>query len=181
MHFKPHRGNRGFTLIELMLALAVAAVLGSLAAPAMSEFVARQRIDAAAHDIAAHINLARLQAVTHAERVVLCPSVNGAECTGMNRWDAGWIVFRDRDNNGRPDAPDDLLRVGAALKRLAVDSAGRTRIRYQPDGTAGGSNLTIKLCDPERPEIARAVIVSNPGRPRVADLPDYLSCPAPGG
>jgi type IV fimbrial biogenesis protein FimT len=180
MHLNPRKNDRGFTLIELMLALAVAAVLASLAAPAMSEFMARQRIDAAAHDITAHINLARLQAVTHAERVVLCPSADGAECTGMNRWDVGWIVFRDGDGNHRPDRESDLLRVGAALERLEVDSAGRIRIRYQPDGTAGGSNLTIKLCDPERPEIARAVIVSNPGRPRVADLPGHLSCPAPG-
>lgn len=180
MQHNPQSAHRGFTLIELMLALALAAVIGSLAAPAMSDFAARQRIDAAANELTAHINLARLQAVTHAERVVLCPSSDGAECTGMNRWDVGWIVFRDRDNNGRPDASDDLLRVGAALQRLAVDSAGRIRIRYQPDGTAGGSNLTIKLCDPDRPEIARAVIISNPGRPRVADLPAHLSCTASG-
>ncbi|PKL95572.1 MAG: hypothetical protein CVV18_05020 [Gammaproteobacteria bacterium HGW-Gammaproteobacteria-8] len=175
-----HHHTRGFTLIELMLAIALAALLGSLAAPSMSEFMARQRIDAAAHELVAHINLARLQAVTHAEHVVLCPSLDGQECTGMNRWDIGWIVFRDRDNNGRSDGPDELLRVGSALERLEVDSAGRLRIRYQPDGTAGGSNLTIKLCDPQRPEIARAVIVSNPGRPRVADLPSHLNCPAPG-
>ena len=180
MQCNSHHGAHAFTLIQLMLALAIAAVIGSLAAPAMSELVARQRIDAAAHELVAHINLARLQAVTHAERVILCPSTNGAECTGLNRWDVGWIVFRDRDGNHRPDKDADLLRVGTALKRLEVDSAGRILIRYQPDGTAGGSNLTIKLCDPERPEIARAVIVSNPGRPRVADLPGHLRCPASG-
>lgn len=171
----------GFTLIELMLALALAAVVASLAAPALGDFLARQRIDAAAHELVAHINLARLQAVTHAECVVLCPSTEGIACSGSNRWDTGWIVFRDADCDLEPDHDADRLRVGHALEGLTVDSAGRRFIRYQPDGTAGGSNLTIKLCDVERPGLARAVIVSNPGRPRVADLPAHLSCPAPGG
>jgi Tfp pilus assembly protein FimT len=70
--------------------------------------------------------------------------------------------------------------VAARLERLYADSAGRTRIRYQPTGFAPGTNLTIKLCDPASDQ-ARAVIVSNPGRPRVDSLPDHLACPASPG
>lgn len=175
-----NRTNHGFTLIELMLAVAVLSVLLSLGVPTMQDFAQRQRMVAAANDLVGHINVARIHAVTKREVTLLCPSEDGWRCAGHNRWDVGWIVFRDPDRNGEPDSADDLLRVGNPFDGLHVDSAGRTMIRYQPDGTAGGTNLTIKLCDPQRPDQSRAVIVSNPGRPRVDDLPDWLSCPTSG-
>lgn len=170
----------GLTLIELMIALAVAAIVASVTLPAMRELQQRQRIDATAHDLVAHINQARINAVMQREITIVCPSLDGRECSGGNRWEHGWIVFRDPDRNRRPDTGNDLLRVGNGARELLIDSAGRTRIRYQPTGTAGGTNLTIKLCDPGDPERSRAVIVSNPGRPRVDDLPGHLSCPETG-
>lgn len=171
------RSNCGFTLIELMLTLAVAAVLMSLALPSMNNLQQRQRIVSAANELVAHINLARQHAVLKREIAVMCPSLDGATCTGGNRWEHGWIVFRDPDRNRAPDRPDDVLRVASGMPKLLIDSAGRTRIRYMPSGAASGTNLTIKLCDTAFPDQSRAVIVSNPGRPRVDDLPSHLSCP----
>jgi len=176
-HFRPGFES-GFTLIEMMLVLAVAAVIASLTLPSLDRFADRNRIESTANDLVAHINLARLEAVMHRHLVVVCPSTDGRRCSGGNQWHHGWIVFRDDDRNDIADQRDDLLRVGPVLEHLWMDSAGRTRIRYQPDGTAGGSNLSIKLCDLEHTDLAHAVIVSNPGRPRVAPLPRHLSCPA---
>jgi len=175
-----YKPNNGFTLIELMLAIAVAAVLFSLAAPSMHELLQRQRITATANELVAHINQARLHAVTRREIAVICPSLDRETCTGSNRWEDGWIVFRDPNRDGKPDGPGDVLRIGSGMENLLIDSAGRTRIRYQPSGAASGTNLTIKLCDQRKPEQSRAVIVSNPGRPRVADVPAHLSCPPSG-
>lgn len=172
--------NTGFTLIELMLAISIAAVLVTLALPAMHDLQQRQRIDATANDLVAHINLARQHAVLQREFAVICPSLDGNGCSGDNRWEHGWIVFRDPDRNRQPDGPDDILRVGSAVEGLTIDSAGRTRIRYKPSGASPGTNLTIKLCDPADAANARAVVVSNPGRPRVGDLPGHLSCPETG-
>jgi len=175
-----HKPNAGFTLIELMLALSVAAVLFSLAAPSLHNLLQRQRITATANELVAHINQARLHAVTRREIAVICPSLDRATCTGSNRWEGGWIVFRDPDRDGRPNRAGDVLRIGSGMENLLIDSAGRTRIRYQPSGAASGTNLTIKLCDTRTPDQSRAVIVSNPGRPRVADVPRHLGCPAAG-
>ena len=169
--------NSGFTLTELMLAVAVAAILMSLAVPSMRDLQQRQRIVSAANELVAHINLARQHAVLKRENAVMCPSLDGSQCSGSNRWEHGWIVFRDPDRNHAPDRPADILRVGPGMNNLLIDSAGRTRIRYMPSGAASGTNLTIKLCDTMRPDQTRAVIVSNPGRPRVGDLPRHLECP----
>ncbi|GAB4170579.1 MAG: hypothetical protein Kow0020_04920 [Wenzhouxiangellaceae bacterium] len=177
MHLNASTAPRGYTLIELMLALAVASLVVVLALPAMGSFLARQRIDAAANELVAHLNVARLAAVSRAHRVVLCPSTDGAQCDQANRWERGWIVFHDPDGNLAPASDADLIRIHGPVDGMDLDSAGRRFVRYQPDGTAGGSNLTIKLCDRTDPERARAVIVSNTGRPRVADLPAHLQCP----
>lgn len=166
----------GFTLIEFMLALTVAAVLVTLALPAMRDFQQRQRIVSAANELVAHINLARLHAVNRREITVVCPAEDRAGCSGSNRWDRGWIVFRDPDRDGAPNRESDVLRVAGRLDHLHADSGGRTRIRYLPSGMAYGTNQTIKLCDRESPSQSRAVVVSNPGRPRVDDLPDHLDC-----
>lgn len=171
---------RGFTLIEMMIALAVLAIVASLSLPAFSGLHERNRITAAANELVAHINLARQHAVMRGALAVVCPSTDARNCSGANRWGDGWIVFDDTDRNGQPDSAQDVLRIGPGVPGLVIDSAGRTAIRYQPDGSAGGSNLTIKLCDPTGHADPRAVIVSNPGRPRVADLPAHLHCPGAG-
>lgn len=176
MH-NPRKAEAGITLIELMLALAVAAVLMSIALPSLRDLQQRQRIVSAANELVAHINLARQHAVLKREIAVMCPSLDAETCSGGNRWEHGWIVFRDPDRNGAPDVSADVLRVGSVVDDLLIDSAGRTRIRYMPSGAASGTNLTIKLCDPGFPDQSRAVVVSNPGRPRVGELPDHLSCP----
>lgn len=175
--YNPGKAEAGITLIDLMLALAVAAVLMSIALPSLRDLQQRQRIVSAANELVAHINLARQHAVLKREISVMCPSLDAETCSGGNRWEHGWIVFRDPDRNGAPDVSSDVLRVGSVVDDLLIDSAGRTRIRYMPSGAASGTNLTIKLCDTGVPDQSRAVVVSNPGRPRVGELPDHLSCP----
>ncbi|MEM7054306.1 MAG: Tfp pilus assembly protein FimT/FimU [Pseudomonadota bacterium] len=168
--------HSGFTLIELIIALAVLAILLSMAAPAMHDFQQRQKVVSTANELLAHIHLARTHAVSRRQITIVCPSSNGQTCSNANRWEQGWIVFRDADRSGQPESAAEILRIGAGMDGLLIDSAGRTHIRYQPEGTAGGSNLTIKLCDPNNADNARAVIVSNPGRPRVDELPNHLTC-----
>lgn len=175
-----HGRNGGLTLMEMMLAVSIAAVLMSIAMPSLHDLLQRQRISAAANELVAGLNLARQNAVFQREITVMCPTADGTSCSGGNRWHRGWIVFRDPDRNRAADAPSDILRAGSGVEGLIMDSAGRTLVRYRPSGFATGTNLTIKLCDPDNPSNARAVVVSNPGRPRTGDLPAHLSCPESG-
>jgi type IV fimbrial biogenesis protein FimT len=123
----------------------------------------------------AHLQYARLAAITRVTPVIACPSTDARECDG-NRWDTGWIVFVDPDRNGRVDRDEELLRVVQNRERIRIHSGGRYRVRFQPTGGAYGSNLTLRVC-PVRSEVdGRAVIVSNPGRVRMLRRLDSTEC-----
>jgi len=98
---------------------------------------------------------------------VACPSADQSSCSGSNRWDKGWIVFIDRNNDREPDSTADIIRVVAAQDQLTMHSGGRHRVRFQASGAAYGTNLTIRVCDADAVAEARAIVVSNPGRVRV--------------
>lgn len=166
----------GFTVIEMMIAIAVLAVILTTAVPAMGDFMAQQRLTAGANHLVGHLQFARGQAISRNTLVAACPSNDGATCTGGNRWDDGWIVYLDPEKVGQPDSPDDVLRVVQGLEDLTADSGGRYRVRFKPSGMAYGTNLTIQLCALDNPEAARAVIVSNPGRVRATRDVDPAEC-----
>ncbi|MFP4209012.1 MAG: GspH/FimT family pseudopilin [Wenzhouxiangella sp.] len=174
MHSRPD----GLTLIELLIVLAVAAILATIGVPAMAGFVAESRVTAKTNLMMAHIQFARHSAVTRRANVVACPSEDQLQCSGSNRWDRGWIIFVDRDNDREPDSPEAILRVVAPEERLLLHSAGRNRVRFQPMGGAFGTNLTIRVCDARGQAQARAIVVSNPGRVRVRRSVDGAECEA---
>ena len=161
------RYHHGITLIELLLVVAISAILLTIGLPAMAGFVAENRVTAKTNLTMSHIQYARHAAITLRSNVVACPSDDQLQCSGDNRWDRGWIIFIDRNNNRQPDSPDDILRVVPPEPRLLLHSAGRTRVRFQPMGGAFGTNLTIRVCDARGQAQARAIVVSNPGRVRV--------------
>lgn len=159
--------TKGLTLIELMIVLAIAAILATIGVPAFAGLLAESRITAKSNVLMTHIQYARHSAVHLRTNVVACPSLDQFHCSG-NRWDRGWIIFVDRNNNRhQPERPEDVLRVVPPESRLLLHSAGRNRVRFQPMGGAFGTNLTIRVCDARGQAQARAIVVSNPGRVRV--------------
>ncbi len=160
----------GMTLIELVMAIGVAAVLITVAAPGLAELMQRQRVQLVARELHFSLAYARSVAIHESRRVVLCPSEDGETCLRRPDWHAGWIVFVDDDEDREHDPGERLLRVTQAAAPTIRVSAPRSRrrIRYLPDGTSPGSNLTMTVCDTTGVAPPRAVIVSNTGRPREA-------------
>lgn len=161
---------RGFTLTELMITLAIAAIMAMIGAPAMGSLLARTRNASIESAIAGGLRNARNAAVMRNARVLVCPSPDGRQCRTDGDWQDGWIIAQDADHDGQPDAGKPVLDVQAAMPAgtRMTTSTGRSRITFQPSGSAGGSNVTFTICH-ARERGGRAVIVANSGRVRIQD------------
>lgn len=169
-------GTSGFTVIEMMIAIALLAVILTTAVPALGRLFEQQRLTAAANHLVTHLQFARSEAIKRNDLVAACPSSDGGACTGGNRWEDGWIVYLDPDKTGQPANPAAVLRVVQGQPGLRMSSGGRYRVRFKGSGMAYGTNLTIRLCTAGNPHAARAVIVSNPGRVRATREVDPAEC-----
>ncbi len=109
--------SRGFSLIELLVVLSIAAVLIALAAPDMRELIKRRRLDSAVTDLYGAIDLARAQAIARGSRVQLVP----LEPAGAN-WSAGWVVFVDANGDRRPGPAEEVIASHGPLAEGIVIS-----------------------------------------------------------
>ncbi len=106
--------GRGFTLIELMMTLAVAAILITVAIPGFSTIIRDNRLVAGTNQLVTALAVARSEAVKRGSSVSVCASNNGSSCTGTN-WNQGWVVFADSSTAGSVDGTDTVLRVQGAI------------------------------------------------------------------
>lgn len=104
-------GQRGFTVLELMIALAVGAILLVVAVPSFTTLLERTRIGSAADHLYASLAEARGEAVKRRVTVRVCPSANSATCRNDGDWNDGWLVFLDGDGNGAPNTSADIVKA----------------------------------------------------------------------
>ena len=159
----------GFTLIEALIALCVAALLVGIAVPAWSNAVSAAHAGEAQAELFQTLTTALTHSTATGVEVVVCPSRDGRLCSAGSDWSAGWIAFSDLDGDRLPGTLDTLLRRHGAIAEGTHlrTSAGRPRIVFQPHGgAAAGSNATFTLCDRRGAEKATALVLANSGRLR---------------
>ncbi|HEY5790082.1 MAG TPA: GspH/FimT family pseudopilin [Gammaproteobacteria bacterium] len=167
----PARRERGFSLVELGVVLAVAVVLATLAAPSLADLQAGSRVRATASQFMAEVNLARSLAIMQRRRTVLCPSADGSSCLPDGHWHRGWILFEDVDADREHDPGERLHRVTGAQPGVSlVTSVMRRRLTFQPTGLSPGANGTYTVCAERGGVPPRAVIVANHGRARMSQV-----------
>lgn len=168
--------DRGFTLVEVLIAVVVMVVLGAIAIPAYSMMLVSQRLSSHSNGFLSALHLARTEAIKRNHRVVVCKSASGADCEADGSWDAGWLVFADTNNNASVEDGEVILRRGDALGEgfvMAGNAPVAEYVSYTPLGltkkTSGAFQAgTITLChEASRDGEARQVVVSISGRPRV--------------
>jgi type IV fimbrial biogenesis protein FimT len=178
------RNLRGFTLVELLVTLAIAALLVTLAAPSFKRTIQSNSVSSAVNTFMSDMRFARSEAVRRGGNVILCrtdtpeaatPSCATSVAAGAKGWATGWIVFQDINNNGNWSVGDQMLRVQAGptsmdsiLEGTATNS---TVFRFTATGrllaTTQNAQLTFGGSNYASP-VKRVVCVSAGGRPRIA-------------
>lgn len=128
---------RGFTLVELMVAIAVAAIVLTFGVPGFQSFVNGNRLAASANELVGSLQTARMEAIRRNRRVVVCASANAnagdaARCAVANP--DGWIAFVDANRDNAFGPGDTLLRNSLAGSR--VDVAAFAPVVFRSDGLA---------------------------------------------
>jgi type IV fimbrial biogenesis protein FimT len=164
---------KGYTLIQLLVAIFILGIILAIAIPSYGSAVARAQLGTTESAIFTSLNNAANFSFINGSRVVMCPSRNSSSCENSFDWSQGWITFEDRNGNRERDADDKKLDSHAlALPAMHVHtSLGRTRIAFQSGGGNFGSNVHFKLCDERSPQRSRSLFLSNTGRMRVAQSP----------
>ncbi len=161
--------QRGFTLLELMSTMSIAAVLTTTAIPSFNGLVQRNRISTEINTLISHMQYARSEAVKRGNRVVICRSADGLSCARTEGWHKGWISFADINTNRERDSDENLLRIEAGKRNGVTISSGRIRrVIFWPTGQTRSGNATYTFCDPDYPQWAKAVIMSRTGRFRIS-------------
>lgn len=164
------REAKGFSLLEAMIAMAVVAVLVSIAIPSWQS----ARATAHAGKTRAEMLETILAAVRHSAlagtEVVLCHPTDAdiRECSQTTNWSGGWALFADINGNRTREANEPVVHRQARLSggvRLWT-TGGRTRLVFQPTGGNAGSNVTFTLCDDRGPGKAVTFVLANDGRMR---------------
>jgi len=110
------RGAGGWSLLELLLALVLLALLLTLGGSAWTPLRQKYQLQAQAQDLLSTLALARSEAVKRAVRVTACVSSDAKYCQGSGgHWDQGWLLFEDTDGNAQRADAEPLIQVHSAL------------------------------------------------------------------
>jgi type IV fimbrial biogenesis protein FimT len=174
--------SRGLTLPELVTALTVLAVATSMAVPSFNQLRLDNERARIVNSFVHSLFLARSESIKRSVAVTLCPSRDGEYCAEAGTpWHVGWIVFAN-DGHTRldvRDAGEDVIHAAGPWTAGTIHS-NRSSYSFRPH-RQGVVNGTIVFCDRQGSAHARAIIVSQTGRPRISQRDASrrpLQCPA---
>jgi type IV fimbrial biogenesis protein FimT len=167
----------GFTLAEMLVVVALAALFMSLAAPSFQRSIATSRQRAAAGELQSALLHARSEAIRTGHGTTVEPAGAAGE------WSGGWRAYVDTNANGSFEPGSDRLLTQAPPPRGLAQSAATTAkaFRFGASGflTAVTNSCVAFVAGAEPHGAGRSVIVSSTGRTRVAHLaPNAASCSA---
>mgnify|MGYP003578936849 CR=1 FL=1 len=156
--------SSGFTLVELMVAIAVLAILTTLALPSFQETLRSNRVATSSNELLTSFTLARSEAIRSTRGAGVCASADGATCG--NDWNAGWLVWNDSDSDGALDAGENIVRYSQAKAQMAL-LGSVTSIAFDARGRASGGLQTIGVKPYGHDAPVRCVTVNATGQVKI--------------
>jgi type IV fimbrial biogenesis protein FimT len=200
------QNQSGFTLMELLVAVAIAGILLAVGMPSMREFIQNGRITAVTNELVGTLMVARSEAIKQSTQVCVCPSttVNAAipACAANGNWESGWIAFSDFNGDCAINGANDLLlkvwdgsqyagsitlRTNANAGTIAAVNSVRFNNRGEPFANGAIQQGNFSICD-NRPlvadtlgnvRMASAVMVGASGRSRSTRQLSQITYTAP--
>lgn len=172
-----NKNIQGFTLIEIIVTLAVFSILVAVAAPSFNAFTDSSRRASEVNNISGALAYARSEAIKRNSNVSVCArtSTVGAEtCSAVaNDWRFGWMIFDDTDADGILDAGETLLRLFGPISigSVITETSGNATlaITFRGSGFITVANAEFQYCGPQnKVSNARAIIMSKTGRARLS-------------
>lgn len=189
------RRQAGFTLVELLVALAVAAILLAAGVPSFRSTIVSNRLTSTTNDLVGTLAQARSEAIRRGARVTVCISSNGTSCATTGSWEQGWISFLDGTRSGTTAAVDTGEAVIAVTQRAPSSTLVRGSasveqyVSFSSDGTARlmsgvAQSGTLRVCEPStaltNANRAREIQVAAVGRlSTITPASVAATCPAP--
>lgn len=172
--------SRGFTLLEVMVVVAIVAILTTLAGPSFVSLVQSNAVSSNVNTFMADIRFARSEAVRRGGAVIMCrsddpeaaaPACGTGSGPGTNGWVSGWLIFEDRDGSLTRNAGDELLRVQSPITNLdSIVEASSTKFQFTALGRmkSVGSATSLQFGSGIPNTRQRIVCVNQSGRARIA-------------
>ena len=162
--------NSGFTLLELIITVALISIVMAIAVPSMTSFTQNDRLTTNINTLIGHLAYARSEAVKRSQQVSICSSNNATTCTGGN-WQDGWIVYIDADGDNSFTAGEEVLRAQQALEGAnTLTTAIGTQVTYDYRGFVNAASVgNFQLCDGRSGPHGKTIRISTTGRVRIED------------
>jgi type IV fimbrial biogenesis protein FimT len=146
----------GFTLMEMLITIAIVTILATIAIPGFKYVTASNRIATEINGLLGDLQFARSEAIKEGETVTVCiANANGSNCstTAAGAWQNGWIVFLDSNGDHQVQTGEAILRVQPAFTGTDTFLAGGTptalswvtynRMGYAPTGSVSTINFSL--------------------------------------
>lgn len=178
----PYNQFYGFTLIELMVTLAVVTILAAVAVPNMRTIIQNNRISTQVNSLLADISLARSEAIRGSVNVQICTwnstaNPSNPACDGGNDWSGGRVICADRDNDGVFCEAGELVRSREGIAPMTLTPAiAASSFIFNTRG-APATVVNFRLCDDRGTASAKPITITNIGQASVPSSPPVSSCP----
>lgn len=162
---------RGFTLIELIITIAIAAIASTIIIPSFAQFLQKSKIESVSNQLFTMLAVARQNSITSGKDTYICELSDTNQCN-TNRpfgavWNNGWLIFQDNNQNTDLDTEDTILLIHKNRYKAGIIFNQRGRLRFRNDGSARSAGFYI--CTEHS---SKHILILYSGRARIKPLTD---------